>query len=152
MAGPNGKCPANEMAVMTANSRTTVMNDCFWPIMWVVIGALPAAGALFYDCDLVYNMEMWALGLMCCWTGSDGKRREREGRNVGYVLIQRQKRCWGSERGRLGRQERAVVMPGENCYGGGTKCSVLDSQRPGFEHQCHLLPAVCACGEVTQPL
>lgn len=72
--------------------------------------------------------------------------------NVGYVLMQRQKGCWGNERGGHGRQERAVVMVGENCYGGSTKGLLLDSQRPGFEHQLHLLPAVCACGQVTQPL
>lgn len=78
-------------------------------------------------------------------------KREKAG-NVGYVLIQRQKECWGNERGRHGRQKRAVVTVGENCYGGGTKGLVLGSQRPGFEHQLHLSPAACACGQVTQPL
>ena len=37
-----GKCPTNGIALMTSYTTTMVMNDSLFPIIWVVIGLLPA--------------------------------------------------------------------------------------------------------------
>ena len=37
-----GKCPTNGIAQMTSYTTTMVMNDSLLPIIWVVIGLLPA--------------------------------------------------------------------------------------------------------------
>lgn len=38
-----GKCPTKGIALMTSNPTTIVMNDSLLPIIWVVIGPLPAS-------------------------------------------------------------------------------------------------------------
>lgn len=152
MPGPNGKCPTNEMAVMTSNSRTTVMNDSFWPIIWLVIGPLPAAERviLWLWCGAQYGNVGLGTNTLLDRVRWQEARERRQGMLV--CANTEAERVLGEREGKSWEARRSSHYGGRELLWRGTKCLVLDSQRPGFEHQRHLLPAVCACGQVTQPL
>lgn len=48
------------------------------------------------------------------------------------------------EVGRGSKQEKAVLMEGQELLWRGTKSLVLDPQKPGLEYQFYFLPPICA--------